>query len=310
MATERGPSAAALFLIATLLWGTTWYAIKFELGVVAPEISVVYRFATAGALLMLWCAATRRSLAFGRRDHVFLAALGVLLFGLNYSAIYLAEAYATSGLVAVVFSTIVFMSPIGMRLAFGTPLSARVFVAATLGVVGVALLFLPELVAAQSGGEVAIGIAYALAGTLMAAAGNLVAVRNQRAGIPTFTGTAWGMLYGALSAALAALAHGAPWAIDTRPAYWIAFAYLVGGGSIAAFGAYLTLLKRVGAGPSAFVSVVTPIVALTVSTLLEDYRWTFVAVCGVVLAVGGNLLMLPAAAWRRVFTRGAAPPRR
>ena len=51
----------------------------------------------------------------------------------------------TSGLVAVLFSTIVFMNPVGMRFVFGTPLAGRTFVAAALGVGGVALLFLPEL---------------------------------------------------------------------------------------------------------------------------------------------------------------------
>ena len=299
MAADRAPSAASLFLAATLIWGSTWLAIKYQLGVVAPEISVVYRFAAAGALLLFWCVATRRSLAFSARDHAFLAVQGALLFGINYAAIYIAEEYVTSGLVAVLFSTIVFMSPLGMRLAYRTPLSPRVFIAATLGVAGVALLFLPDLAAAREGGGAAHGVAYALGGTVIACAGNIVAVRNQRAGIPTFPGTAWAMLYGALVTALVALVQRVPWALDLRPAYWLSFAYLVVVGSIAAFGAYLTLLKRVGAGPSAFVGVTTPIVALALSTLLEGYRWTGIAVAGVVLAVIGNLLALPAWKWRR-----------
>ena len=222
-----------------------------------------------------------------------------MLFGFNYAAIYIAEEYVTSGLVAVLFSTIVFMSPIGMRLVYRAPLSPRVFIAATLGVAGVALLFLPDLAAAREGGGAAQGVAYALGGTVIACAGNIVAVRNQRAGIPTFPGTAWAMLYGALVTALVALVQRVPWALDLRPAYWLSFAYLVVVGSIAAFGAYLTLLKRVGAGPSAFVGVTTPIVALALSTLLEGYRWTGIAVAGVVLAVIGNLLALPAGKWRR-----------
>src|SRR6516165_1751681 len=110
MTDERGPSAAVLFTVATLIWGSTWLGIKYQLGVVAPEISVVYRFAAAGALLALWCIATGRSLRFPLRAHAFLALQGVLLFGLNYSAVYIAEVYATSGLVAVLFATIVFMN--------------------------------------------------------------------------------------------------------------------------------------------------------------------------------------------------------
>src|SRR5439155_8856395 len=149
--------AAGLFAISTAIWGSTWLAIKYQLGVVAPEVSVAYRFALAALLLALWCMFTGRSLRFPLREHAWLAMFGATLFGLNYVGVYWSEQYVTSGLVAVLFSTIVFMNPIGMRLAFGTPLSARTFVAATLGVVGVALLFLPELSQASHGGSAGYG---------------------------------------------------------------------------------------------------------------------------------------------------------
>jgi len=299
------PSAALLFLVPSLIWGSTWLAIKYQLGIVAAEVSVVYRFAAAGLLLLAWCAATHKPLLFSQRDHAFLALQGALMFGFNYAAVYLAEERLTSGLVAVLFSTIVFMNPVGLRLVHDTPVSLRMLVAAALGVAGVALLFLPELLAAGQGGDAGIGIAYGLGATALASAGNLVAMRNQRVGIPTFPGTAWGMLYGAAAAAAWALARHSPWAIDTRPAYWLSFAYLVLVGSIVAFGAYLTLLKRVGAGPSAFVAVATPVIALVLSTLFEGYRWTGVAVVGVVLAVIGNVLAMPAwARWRARIRTG------
>jgi drug/metabolite transporter (DMT)-like permease len=195
-------------------------------------------------------------------------------------------------LVAVLFATMVFMNPIGMWLVYRTPLSARMFVAATLGVAGVALLFLPEIAAARSGGDTMRGIVYALAGTALAAGGNVAAVRNQKAGIPIFPGTAWGMLYGALAAALAAVAQGLVWTFDARPAYLWSFAYLVLAGSIAAFAAYLTLLKKIGPGPSAFVTVATPVIALTLSTVFEGYRWTGAGALGVVLAITGNVIAL------------------
>ena len=123
------------------------------------------------------------------------------MMGFNYIWIYRAEQLITSGLVAVLFSTLVFMSPVAMRLAFGTPLRVRTFVAATFGVTGVALLFLPELRQAQQGGAVAFGIALTLAATASAAVGNLIAVRNHRAGFPTLPATAWGLGYGSLLAA-------------------------------------------------------------------------------------------------------------
>jgi drug/metabolite transporter (DMT)-like permease len=283
-----------LFIICSVIWGSTWLAIKYQLGVVAPELSVAYRFGLAAIVLFAWCAATKRSLRFSAPAHGYLAALGVTLFGLNYIGIYWAERFVTSGLVAVLFATIVFMNPAGMRLAFGAPLSARTLIAAAMGVAGVTLLFLPELDRATSGGSAryGVGVGFALGATVIACGGNLIAIRNQKAGIPTFPGTAWGMAYGALSAALASVLRGVPWAFDASPAYLLSLAYLSVFGSIIAFGAYLTLLKRVGGGPAAFVAVSTPVIALALSTLFEGYRWTWVAALGVVLAVAGIWLAL------------------
>lgn len=282
----------ALFLTPAMIWGSTWLAIKFQLGVVPPEISLVYRFALAGALLALWCAATDRSLRFSLRQHGYLAALGVGMFGLNYLCVYWAEQYVTSGLVAVAFSIITFMNPIGMRLCFGTPLAARMFVAALLGVVGVALLFLPELELARHGGEVALGVGLALASSAIASAGNLVAMRNYTDGMAVFPSTALGMMYGALTSAIVATLRGVPWIFDPRAPYVLSLLYLSIAGSILAFGAYLTLLKRVGGGPAAFVSVASPVIAMVLSTMFEGYRWTWVAAVGVVLAVIGNYVAL------------------
>lgn len=285
-------SATALFAISTAIWGSTWLAITFQLGVVPPEVSVVYRFALAAVLLAAWCVATGRSIAFPARTHAWLAFWGAMMFGLNYVAVYYAEAHVSSGLVAVVFATIVFMSPIGMRIFFGAPLTARMLAAAALGVAGVALLFLPELRSAREGGSAAAGIAWALAGTAIATGGNLVAVTSHARGLPVFPMTAWGMLYGAAVAALVALAQGVAWTFDPRAPYVLSLLYLAVFGSVFAFGAYLSLLRLVGAGPSAYVAVSTPVIAMLLSTLFEGYRWTGLAVLGVVLAIVGNVLAL------------------
>jgi len=290
---------AALFVTATAIWGTTWLAITYQLGHVAPEVSVVYRFALAGALLGAWCVVTGKSLRFDAREHGWIALQGSLLFGFNYVTIYWAEQHVASGLVAVLFSTIVFMSIVGTRTAFATPITARALLGAAAGVVGVALLFLPELAAARNGGEAALGIVYGLLGTLIATLGNLAAMRTQRMGIAILPGTAWGMIYGAISAALIATATGVEWTFDPRAPYLVSLAYLAVFGSIAAFGAYLTLLKQVGAGPSSYVGVMTPVVALGLSTAFEGYRWTWIAVLGVVLAVAGNVLVMRGRGVRR-----------
>ena len=292
-------SNVALFLIPTVIWSSTWLAITFQLGTVAPEVSVAYRFALAAVLIAGGCLATGRSLRFAPRHHALFAAQGALFFGLNYIAIYRAEQYATSGLVAVLFSTIVIMSLVGTRLAFGTPITARATTGAALGVGGVALLFLPELISAGGSGDTALGIAYTLGGTLVATGGNLVSMRMQRLHLPIVETTAIGMGYGALIAALVATLAGVTWTFDPRPAYVASLAYLAVFGSIVAFLTYLTLLKQVGAGPASYVGVTTPVAAMLFSTVLEGYRWTLPGMVGVALAVGGNVLVLRAPRSRR-----------
>jgi len=285
-------SNAGLFAIASAIWGSTWLAITFQLGTVAPELSVAYRFAIASTIVAAWCIASRQSLGFPRREHLWLVAMGATFFGFKYIGVYWAERYVTSGLVAVVFSTIVFMSPIGMRVFYGEALTVRTLVAAAMGVTGVALLFLPELSAARQGGSAAMGITIALVATVFATVGNLIAVRNHRAGLPTLPVTAWGMLYGSLISFAFAAIMGVTWTFERTAGYVLSLAYLALFGSVFAFGAYLTLLKRVGAGPSSFVAVATPVIALALSTLFEGYRWTWVSAAGLVLAVFGNWLAL------------------
>lgn len=289
------PGAAGLFVTASLIWGSTWLAITFQLGVVAPEVSVVYRFVLAAAVLAAWCAASGRSLRFALREHVGIAALGAFMFGINYVAIYAAEQHVASGLVAVLFSTLVFMNMVASWFFFGTPLTARGLAGAALGVGGVALLFLPELAATRLGSDAALGIALALGSAALSSVGNMLAVRNQKAGIPILTSTAWGMAYGAAAAAVAATVRGVPWDFDPRPGYVASLLYLALPGSIVAFGAYLTLVRRIGAGPASYTAVATPVVAMLLSTLFEGYRWSWAAGAGVLLAVAGNLLVLRSA---------------
>jgi drug/metabolite transporter (DMT)-like permease len=278
--------------VAALIWGSTRYGITFQLGTVAPETSVGYRFALAALALAAWCRATGRALRFTREQHAGIAAQGTQMFGLNYRAVYRAEQHVASGLVAVVFSTIVFMNLGASHVFFGTPLGARALAGAALGTAGVALLFLPELAASGAGDSAAPGVGYALGATLLSCGANMLAVRNRRRGITVLTGTAWGMGYGALAAAAVGAARGVAWDFDPGAAYVGSLVYLALLGSVVAFGAYLTLVQRVGAGPASYVGVASTVVALLVSTVAEGRRWTPPGVAGMALAIAGNVLVL------------------
>ncbi|MCM2333748.1 MAG: EamA family transporter [Anaeromyxobacteraceae bacterium] len=296
-------STLFLFLVPTGIWGTTWLVIKFQLGQVAPEASVAWRFALASGLILAWCAARGVALPRGWRQHLRLVALGVLLFGLNYVLTYRAETSLTSGLVAVLFATMVFWNLLGARLAFGTPAPGGVVLGAVIGLAGLLLLFWPELAGLRADDRLLAGVGYAVAGTLVASAGNLVSQRVFAGGVPVVPGTGVAMGYATLLLLGWCLATGVPLTFDARPAYLLSLAYLAVLGSIVAFVTYLTLLQRIGAGRAGYTTAVIPVVAMLASTLFEQYRWSASAVAGLGLVLAGTVLVL------RAKARAAAPAR-
>ena len=285
-------NSLGLYATAVLIWGSTWLAITFQLGKVPPEVSVAYRFALAGLLLLLWCRVRRLRLRFPARDHLMMALQGLLLFGLNYVCIYLAESRISSGLVAILFSLIAFFNVVGTRAFFGVPIRPVTLFSAVLGVAGVTLIFLPELRQSTGGGEAGMGIACAVFGTMSASLGNLLAARNQRQGIPVVQLNTFGMLYGALLVAAYALARGRPFVLDTSFAYLASISYLAVFGSILAFGAYLTLVGRIGADRAGYTGVTIPIVAVLLSVAFEGLHLPPVSLLGIALCLIGNLLVL------------------
>jgi drug/metabolite transporter (DMT)-like permease len=291
-ATRAAASSVFLFLLPSFIWGTTWLVIKFQLGVVQPEVSVAWRFALASLLLVGFCLLGRISLRFAVREHADLALLGALLFGINYVLVYRSEQYLTSGLVAVLFAFIVFWNLLGARVLFGTPVAPAVLLGAIIGVAGVGLLFWPELASLRGGSGQGTGIALACLATLVASAGSLHSQRLFARGVAVLPGTAWAMGYAALLLLGWCAARGIPLAFDVRPPYVLSLLYLVVLGSVVAFVSYLTLLRRIGAGRSGYTAAVIPVVAMLASTAFEGYRWTGTALAGTALVLAGTVLVL------------------
>ncbi|HET8540245.1 MAG TPA: EamA family transporter [Anaeromyxobacter sp.] len=289
---DRAAASWILFLVPTSIWGTTWLTIKFQLGTVAPEVSVVYRFALAAVVLFAWCAAQGLRLRYDLRSHVELAAMGVLQFGLNYVLVYVSERQLTSGLVAVAYALIVVWNLAGARVFFGTPARPAMLVGAALGLAGVTLMFWPEVARVGEAAGRGFGLAAALLGSVFASAGNLWSQRLYRRGLTVAPSTAWAMAYASAAVALSCALRGIPFSFEATAAYVSSLAYLVLFGSVIAFLSYLTLLRRVGAGPAGYSAAVIPVVAMVTSTLFEGYRWTALALAGMALVVLGNVLVM------------------
>ncbi|MEM7221701.1 MAG: DMT family transporter [Pseudomonadota bacterium] len=283
----------SLYALTVLLWGTSWIAVKFQLGVVPAEVSVVYRFLIAAGVMLAFCLVARKPMRFSLRDHAFMAFQGFCLFCTNYFFIYLGTQYLTTGLVAVLFSTVVVMNIIGTALIFGERIRPAMVAGAALGMSGIALVFWPELEVFDLESDGLKGIGLALIGTAFASVGMLTSawVQRRRA-LPVIQTNAYGMAYGALSITLMTLALGSPFTFDPAPRYVLSLLYLAVGGTVIGFWSYLTLVGRIGADRAAYVAVIFPIVALAISTWFEAFQWSASSALGIVLVLCGNVLIL------------------
>lgn len=281
-----------LYAAVVLIWGSTWAVIPYQLGSVPVELSIGYRFAIASLALYLYALVSRRGLLLPRAALPFVFLQGVLLFSLNYILVYYATARLTSGLVAVLFSSIVICNAFFERLFFRTPKDGRVMLAALLGLAGTAMIFWPEVSSLSLHDDALGGILLAFASVLLASLGNMVAVVNTRRGLPVVAVNAHSMLFAATLVLTLSLLLGVDVRISTAPDYLISLGYLALMGSALAFGCYLALIRRIGAARASYSSVLFPVVALLLSTLFEGYRWTPVAAVGMMLTLAGNWLVL------------------
>lgn len=281
-----------LYVVTILIWGSSWLVIKFQLGVVDPMVSVAYRFLLASAISWIYCRYSGLQLSFRLRDHGFMFLQGVSLFALNYWLFYISELTLTSGLAAVIFSTIVVMNMLNGVIFLKNRLELRVVIGAVLGLSGIILIFWPEVSDFETGSENLFAAALAVLATFLASLGNIASARNQREGIPVVQSNTYGMTYGAMLMLVLAWSTGHEFNFEFTVSYVSSLVFLSVFASIIAFWSYLTLLGRVGVERAAYATLIFPLVALGISTIFEGYQWTAYAVIGIVLILGGNLLIL------------------
>jgi drug/metabolite transporter (DMT)-like permease len=292
-------SNTLLYVITVLIWGSTWFAIEFQLGTVEPEISIVYRYAGASLLLFAWAALRGLTLRFDRRAHAWFLVLGLFLFCLNYILAYRAQIYITSAMCAIAFSTIVWMNILLSRVFFGVRSGPRVLVGAGFGIVGIVVLFAPRIAAVSLSDSVLYGSLLAGLGALAASFGNMASQKAQSLKLPIIQSNAWGMFYGACITAAVSVAQGQSFAFEFTPQYIVSLTYLTVFGSVVAFGAYLTLLGRIGAHRAGYALVMFPVIALILSMSFEGLELDIYIVIGTILVLTGNVFVLEGRAGRQ-----------
>lgn len=282
----------SLYILTVLIWGSTWFAIEFQLGTVAVEASIAYRYLIASASLFVWLLLRGKQLRYPLKAHLWFALMGGLMFCLNYLMAYRAQIYLPSALSAIVFSSVVWMNIINARVFFGVRAGWRVLLGSIVGVAGLAMLFLPQVGAINLSDKIVVGSLLAMLGAFSASLGNMVSQRTQARALPVLQSNAWGMLYGALATIAYALLNDVTFTIDWSAAYVGSLLYLSIFGSVVAFWSYLTLLGRIGAHRAGYVSVLFPVVALLISMAFEGLRLSVTLVLGTLFVLAGNVLVL------------------
>ena len=275
-----------------LIWGTTWIAIYWQLGTVPPLASVFYRFVIAAILLLPILKLLNKVQTVTWTDHRYFVLQGCCLFSFNYICFYIATQYIVSGLASVIFSTATLFNALNNQWFWGEKPTRRTYLAGTLGIAGLVLLFWEELVGGTWSLDVLRGFVLAILGTYFFSLGNMISIRNSKHKLQPLTTSAYSMIYGALILSTAMVITQTPLKWDPEPLYLGSLLYLAIPGTILAFTAYLTLVERIGANKAAYATVMFPVVALSLSSVFEGYEWLLLGFVGLVLVLLGNAILL------------------
>ncbi|WP_128891557.1 DMT family transporter [Erythrobacter sp. HKB08] len=297
------PRNLAAFILVSLIWGGTWLVIRDQISAVSPTWSICYRFIVAAAGMFMLAKMRGEPFRLGAGAWPWVLALGLFQFSLNFGFVYRAEAYVTSGLVAVIFALLVVPNAVLGKIYLGQPIRREFVIGSSIAAIGVAMLFAQEYRASPATlGEVLLGAALCIGGILSASVANILQATEGAKRQPLLTLLAWSMLCGAVFNGVAALAlDGAP-QFDPRPEYALGILYLGLAGSVVTFPLYYGLVRKVGAGTAAYSSVVVPVVAMILSTLFEGFVWGPLPAAGAVITLAGMVVAMRG--------RSAPPPRR
>ena len=278
-----------LYAVVVFGWSTSWLPLKWQLDMVAPEVSLFWRFLIAAPLMVALVFVSGQSMRHGWRAHLHFAALGLCMFSVNFTLFYYAGKEVASGMLAVVFASASLVNVV-MEAALGRRVPRLSHVLATsVGIGGVTLLYLPEL---QASSRAFYSLLLCGAGTLFFCSGNMVSMNSQRIGVPVLVSVAWSMVYGATYLGVFSAGMGYEFIVEPTPRYIGGLLWLAVFSSVATFSCYLLLIGRIGASRTSYATVVFPVFALLISAGFENYQWSVLGVCGLILVLCGNLFMM------------------
>jgi len=281
-----------LFFTCALIWGSTWSTIKYQLNGPDPIISVLYRFIIATSLMFLFAYWTQQQLRYPPRYHLIFLFQGACNFSINYIFTYWAEQFAPSAIVATAFTLLVVYNIIGMKLFYKKQIQPLVYLGAFLGVIGISFIFSNELTQIKTRSTNLTGLGLGLIATFFASSGNMLSYKNHLNKVPVSSSSAWAMFYGALVTFVLALFQNKEFAFNFPAVYWYSLLYLSTFGTVIAFGAYFTLVGRIGAERAGYTSILSPVIAILFSMYLENLKVTSYLAIGLAFCLLGNFITL------------------
>ncbi len=285
---------AILYFIVLLAWGSSWFAISFQLGDVAPQVSIAWRFLLASFMLFIWCYARGLKLSFSWRAHSSWLLLGFFLFCVNYICAYFGTFYLASGLVCLIFSTLTLFTVFNGFIFFKKPIRLPILFGAIVGILGLSIIFSNEISNTDWSleSEIVKGFLWMLLATFFASIGMLLSGQMQARKMPLVQSNAFSMLYGSLIIVTYVSVSDISFSFSTSYSYVISLIYLSLVASVIGFGVYLKLVGNIGADKASYVNIFTPTIALFLSTLFENYQWSWTGLVGVALIIIGNIIVL------------------
>ena len=281
-----------LFISTLIVWGPTWYIIKFQLGIVDPMTSVFYRFFLSSIIILVFCVFKKINLRFSFKEHLLIAALGISLFNINYVFFYLSTVHLISGFVALCFSSILFMNVVNNIVFKRKYPKIMTLVGGLIGTLGLLFIFYDEIISFEFSKGTSIGILLGVLATYFASIGNLISEYTSKIKLNVVAVTGYGMLYGSVTLLIYLLVVGIDLNFDFSYKYIISLLYLSIFGSVFGFILYLSIIKNIGANDAAYVAIIMPLIALIISTIFEGLIWDMNLYIGAFLVLFGNILIL------------------
>ena len=288
------PAIALPFLLVGLIWGSTWFVITTQIHDVPAYWSVAWRFAVATPAMFGLALLMRKPLAMPRRAHGLALAMGLFQFSGNYNFVYLSELYLTSGIVALLIGMMMVPNALLGRALLGQAITPRFMLGSAVALAGIGLLLMNEAEVAPLGESVVLGVVFALIAMLAASIANVIQAGPAGRDVALVSLLGWSMLYGTLLDFVIAWALAGPPVLPSDPVYWGGIAWLAIVGSVVTFPIYYDLVRKLGAGRAAYNGVLVVVIAMVISTWLEGYHWTPLAIAGGVLSMIGLIIALRA----------------